>query len=181
MSNYRRYFNNSNPVFITFVTKDRKEILIENIDILRNSFRYSKAKFKYEIIAVVMLKEHCHIIISTDNQDDIPKIIRTIKFNFSINIPQKYQENIQLSESAIKRGEKGVWQRRYYDHIIRNEKDLYKHLDYIHYNPTKHYNIAPKDWEYSSFNKFVKLGFYDLNWFNYEDKNQINKLNYDYE
>lgn len=179
MSNYRRYFNNNNPVFITFVAKDRKEILTDNIEILRNSFKFSKAKFKYEILAGVVLKEHCHIILSAENQNDIPKIIRVIKFNFSKNIPIEYQENVQLSASAIKRGEKGIWQRRYYDHIIRNENDLYKHLDYIHYNPTKHYNTAPKDWKYSSFNKFVKLGFYDLDWSNYKDKNQINLLNYE--
>lgn len=179
MSNYRRYFNNNNPVFITFVTQNRKEILTDNIDILRNSFKYSKSKFKYEIIAIVILKEHCHIILSADNQNDIPKIIRTIKFNFSKNISKKYLTNIELSLSARKRGEKGVWQRRYYDHIIRNEEDLYKHLDYIHYNPTKHYNISPKDWKYSSFDKFVKLGSYDLDWCNYGDKNLVSQLNYE--
>lgn len=179
MSNYRRYFNNNNPVFITFVTQNRKEILTDNIDILRNSFKYSKTKFKYEIIASVILKEHCHIILSAENQNDIPKIICVIKFNFSKNIPQKYLTNIELSLSSTKRGEKGIWQRRYYDHIIRNEEDLYKHLDYIHYNPKKHYDINPKDWKYSSFNKFVKLEFYGLDWCNFEDKNKISQLNYE--
>lgn len=179
MSNYRRHFKNSNPVFVTFVTHDRKEILIENVDILRNSFKYSKEKFKYEIIAIVVLKEHCHVILSAENQSDIPKIIRIIKFNFSKSIPDKYLEKVELSTSAAKRGEKGIWQRRYYDHIIRDEDDLYKHLDYIHYNPTKHYQIIPKNWKYSSFNKFVKLGLYDLNWCNQEDKNEIEQLDYE--
>ena len=77
-------------------------------------------------------------------------IVRTIKYNFSTNIPEIYYCK-NLSESAIKRGEKGVWQRRYYDHIIRNENDLNRHLDYIHYNSMKHYHISPKDWKYSSF------------------------------
>lgn len=116
---------------------------------------------------------------STENQNDIPKIIRTIKFNFSKNVPEKYYKDTKLSLSAINRGEKGVWQRRYYDHIIRDENDLFRHLDYIHYNPKKHYNITPKDWEYSSFNKFVKLGFYDLNWCNNGDKKQINQFDYE--
>lgn len=179
MSKYKRYFNNNNPVFITFVTQNRKEILIDNIDILRNSFKYSKSKFKYELIASVILEEHCHIILSAENQNEIPKIIRVIKFYFSQNIPQRYLENIELSASAINRGEKGIWQRRYYDHIIKDEKDLYKHFDYIHYNPTKHYNISPRDWKYSSFDKFVKLGLYNLDWCNFEDKNRIDKLNYE--
>lgn len=76
MSNYRRYFDNNNPIFITFVTQNRKEILIDNIDILRNSFRYSKEKFNYEIIASVILKEHCHLTLSAKNQVDIPKLYR---------------------------------------------------------------------------------------------------------
>ena len=76
-----------------------------------------------------------------------------------------------------KRGEKGIWQRRYYDHVIRNEEDLWKHIDYIHFNSVKHYNIAPKDWEFSSFNKFVKNNFYDLIWCNYDDKNKISEMN----
>lgn len=179
MSNYKRYFGNNNPVFITFVTNGRKKILIENIELLRNSFKFAKVKFKFEIFAGVTLKEHCHIIIAAENQNDIPKIIRTIKFNFSINIPQKCLENVNLSHSAMKRGEKGIWQRRYYDHIIRDEEDLYRHIDYIHYNPTKHYTITPKDWAFSSFNKFAKLGLYTQDWCNFNDKNKINNLDYE--
>ena len=61
--------------------------------------------------------------------------------------------------------------------IIYN--DLNKHIDYIHYNPMKHYNIAPKDWQYSSFNKFVEDGYYEKDWCNFEDKYDINKLDYE--
>ena len=81
-----------------------------------------------------------------------------------------------LSQSALKRGEKGIWQRRYYDHIIRNENDLWKHVDYIHYNSVKHYDISPKDWKYSSFHKFVKNNYYELNWCNVDDKHNIKEL-----
>jgi putative transposase len=179
MSNYRRYFKNNNPVFVTCVTKNRKDLLIKNIEILRNSFKFAKTKYRYEIVAAVILKEHFHCILSAENQTDIPEIIRVIKFNFSKNIPVEYLKNIEMSNSAIKRGEKGIWQRRYYDHIIRNESDMQKHIDYIHYNPTKHYNIAPKNWEYSSFKKFVKIGLYNLDWCNYGDKNQIISLDYE--
>lgn len=136
MSNYKRYFkNSSNTVFITFVTYNRREILIQNIEAL-------------------------------------------IKFNFSIIVSEKFICQ-NLSDSAIKRGEKGIWQRRYYDHIIRNEEDLYKHIDYIHYNPLKHYNITPKDWKFSSFNKFVQNGFYEQDWCNFENKYKISNLDYE--
>ena len=69
-----------------------------------------------------------------------------------------------------------TYKRRYYDHIIRNENDLNRHLDYIHYNSIKHYHISPKDWKYSSFEKFVNLGFYDDDWCNFGDKNLICEL-----
>ena len=87
---------------------------------------------------------------------------------------EKYRN--ELTPSEQKRGEKGVWQRRYYDHIIRDENDFNRHLDYIHYNSVKHYNISPKDWEYSSFHKFVKNEYYDEDWCNYGDKNKINNM-----
>ncbi len=179
MSNYKRYFKaSSNPVFITFVTYNRREILIQNIDILRNSFQYAKNKYDFKIIAISVLKEHCHMIISASNPSDIPKIIRTIKFNFSINAPNVVICK-NLSESAVKRGEKGIWQRRYYDPIIRNEEDLYKHIDYIHFNSMKHYKIKPKDWDFSSFGKFVANGFYSKDWCNFEDKYKIKLLDYE--
>lgn len=179
MSNYRRYYKNSNPVFITFVCKNREEILLQNINILRKSFKFSKSRHEYEIIAGVILKEHCHLILSAKNQEDIPQIIRGIKFYFSKNIPEEFLKNLKMSDSAIKRGEKGIWQRRYFDHIIRDESDMQKHLDYIHYNPTKHYGVMPKSWEFSSFKKFVNLGLYDVNWCNFNNQCEFDSLNYE--
>ena len=69
-----------------------------------------------------------------------------------------------------------IWQRRFWEHTIRDENDLYKHLDYIHYNSVKHYGIAPRDWNCSSFNKFVKMGYYEKDWCNLEDKYKINEM-----
>ena len=179
MSNYKRYFSSSNNlVFLTFVTYNRNEILLHNIDLLRKSFKYALSKFHFEIIAISILKEHCHLILVTKNSKNIPSIIRTIKYYFSLNIEDKYVYK-NLTNSAIKRGEKGIWQRRYYDHIIRDEEDLYKHVDYIHYNSMKHYKIPPKDWAYSSFKKFVQNKYYDIDWCNFKDKHKINLLDYE--
>ena len=72
-----------------------------------------------------------------------------------------------------------IWQNRYWAHVILHEKDLYKHLDYIHYNSFKHYNIVPKEWEYSSFKIFVQNGMYDIDWCNIEDKNNILDMNFE--
>lgn len=154
----------------------RRQILIDNISLLRKSFEITKKYCTFEIISINIMKDHLHLLLSTQNPSEIPQIIRTIKQNFTKLVPKQYHpQNITLSMQ--KRSEKGIWQRRYYDHIIRNENDLYKHIDYIHYNSMKHYQIAPKDWEYSSFRKFVKLGYYDANWCNFEDKHCINSIN----
>jgi len=154
------------------VTYNRKNILIENIEILRKSFEITKKYYDFEIIAICIMNNHIHMLISLDIQNELPQIIRKIKQNFTKLIPEKYYST-DITESMKKRNEKGIWQRRYYEHIIRNENDLWKHIDYIHFNSIKHYNIAPKDWEYSSFKKFVKNNFYDENWCNYNDINKI--------
>ena len=72
---------------------------------------------------------------------------------------------VATSESRQKRGEQAIWQRRFWEHLIRDEKDFERHCDYIHYNPVKHgYVTAPKDWPFSTFHRFVKRGVYDEGW-----------------
>ena len=110
---------------------------------------------------------------------DYPKIIQQLKRYFSQNIDKSNLSNYTLTSGNIKRKESDIWQRRYWEHTIIDEKDLNKHLDYIHYNPTRHYNISPKDWKYSSFHKFVKQGFYNDDWCNFDNKHNINDLNYE--
>lgn len=87
---------------------------------------------------------------------------------------------LQISNSKNKKREKGIWQRRYWEHTIRDENDLYRHLDYIHYNPIKHGFVTKAiDYPYSSFENFVSKGYYDKDWCNFEDKNKVNELNYE--
>ena len=75
----------------------------------------------------------------------------------------------KLSDSRIKRRERGIWQRRFWEHMIRDENDFNRHLDYIHWNPVKHgYVTNVIDWPHSSFHKFVKMGWYSENW-GYQD------------
>ncbi len=74
-------------------------------------------------------------------------------------------ETLGLTESLRKRGEQGIWQRRFWEHLIRDEVDFHRHCDYIHYNPVKHgYVKAPKEWGLSTFDGFVKRGVYDIEW-----------------
>lgn len=157
---------NNNPVFVSFYTKNECNFLIENVSILRACFRTAKLKFDFDIIAAIILYNHCHLIINPRLQSDIPKIIRFIKAEFSYLIPQKYVRHIKLSPSEIKRGSKGIWQKGYLFNIIKSSAELNDYIDFIHFDSFKHYNILPKYWKYSSFLKFVKLGFYSINWNN---------------
>lgn len=166
--NYKRLFIPDTLLFITVVTKGRKNILISNIQFLKEAFSKTKQKYSFEIIAIVVNQDHFHMIIKPENINEYPKIIGTIKRTFT------KISNIQYSLN--KNGESDIWQRRYWEHTIMSEEDLYRHIDYIHYNSMKHYNIAPKDWTYSSFNKFVKNGYYDINWCNFGDKYRINDM-----
>ena len=135
--------------------------------------KYTKTKISFNIVAIVILKNHIHLILQPENINDYPNIIKYFKTYFSRNINI---DNSDLSEGKKHKKEKGIWQSRYWAHIILDENDLNKHIDYIHFNPMKHYNIAPKDWEYSSFKKYVNNKFYNINWCNFNDKYKIAEL-----
>lgn len=177
MPNYVRVFVQNSYVFITVVSYDRKPLLVNNISILKDALRNSKKFYEYEIFGMVVLPDHLHLIIRPDNINDYPKIISRIKHYFSRNINSSKNN---ISDSKVKKREKGIWQRRYWEHTILDEKDLYKLLDYIHYNPVKHgYAKAVKDWEYSSFKKFVKRQNYDINWGSLKDIENIKDLDFE--
>lgn len=176
MSNYKRFYNNSYKyVFITIVTYNRAPILINNIELLRIAFKYAMSKCSFKILAASVLEDHLHTILELDEAKKYSEIIRLMKYYFSRHI----QSNKSISVSKNKKREKGIWQRRFWEHTIRDENDLNKHIDYIHYNSYKHYKILPQEWEFSTFNKFVDLGYYDPNWCNFNDINHINDLDFE--
>ena len=176
--NYRRLFIPNAQVFLTIVTAKRRKILIQYIDILRCAFKKTINSFHYEITAVSVMPEHIHLIIKPNDIKDYPKIIQQIKQYFTQNIDKSLIKNYCLTKGNIRRKEADIWQHRYYEHTIRDENDLYRHIDYIHYNPVKHELVqSAKEWQYSSFYNFVKLGFYEENWCNFGDINKINDLN----
>lgn len=171
MSNYKRYYlKDYSYIFITMVTYNRQKILIDNIDLLRQAFKKAKTIHPFDIIAICVMQDHIHMIIKEKELQNFSKIVSSIKKYFSYNLKTKPQKE-NLPQSMQTRKEAGVWQRRFLDHIIRDENDFKNHFDYIHYNSVKHYGISPKDWEYSSFNKFVKLNVYDNDWCDFKNKN----------
>ena len=171
MANYKRVFEDGYSYFLTIVTHQRNPILVKNIELLKESFVYSKTKYKYKIEAVVILPDHFHIIITPEVALDYPKIVRSIKQNFSKNCNPLDYKHLSQSASREKEGYKPIWQKRYFEHTIRDERDFKNRFDYIHFNPVKHKFVTKaKDWEFSSFHKFVKAGYYNQNWANFNEE-----------
>ena len=156
---YRRVFLENYSYFITIVTYKRVPILIENIDILRDAFKRAKRKYRFRIDAIVILPDHLHMIITPNNAFEYSKIVSHIKRSFVYGVVNKDKKvsaivnrKINLSTSQYKRKHSGIWQERFYEHTIRDEKDFYSKLEYIYKNPVKHNLIENPDyWEYSSF------------------------------
>lgn len=118
----------------------------------------------FTIDAFVLLPDHLHCIWTMPEGDrDFSIRWRLTKSYFSRKCDATHK-NIP-SRSRRKKKEQAVWQRRFWEHLIRDEQDFVKHIEYIHYNPVKHgLAKAPKDWEYSSFHRYVREGVYDLEW-----------------
>jgi putative transposase len=132
--------------------------LVEHINILRESFIHLKKNHSFVIEAIVVLPEHLHCILSLPTGDsDFSTRWGLIKAHFSRNI----EKDERISKSRTKRGERGLWQRRFWEHLIRDETDYQRHVDYIHWNPVKHGWVRiVKEWPHSSFHDYVKRGVY---------------------
>ncbi|MDO8136573.1 MAG: transposase [Candidatus Brocadiales bacterium] len=168
MPNYRRAYIEGGTYFFTVVTYNRNKILCtgENRENLKISIKEVCKEYPFIIDAWVLLPDHVHCIWTLPRDDNNFSIRwQLIKRRFTIRYKKFKNEIRAINESHKKRGEKVVWQRRFWEHLIRDERDFERHCDYIHYNPVKHgYVTAPKDWEFSTFHSFVKSGIYDNNW-----------------
>jgi len=154
--NYKRVFIDGYSYFITMVIARREPLLIDNIDLLRNAFRLSKKRYNYKIEAIVILPEHLHMIITPQIAKEYPKIISHIKrsFVYALDNSIKDEAKLKLSPAKYRRANSGIWQERYYEHTIRDEKDLLEKLEYIKFNPIKHKLVDNiNNWKYSSFYK----------------------------
>ena len=153
---YRRIYLENHSYFITIVTHNRNPLLIEHIALLRDSFRRCKQKYLYDIEAIVVLPDHLHMIITPEIATEYSKIISHIKRSFIYGLPSDLKEKLkmQLGNAKYKRKHSAVWQERFYEHTIRDEKDWLEKMTYIQYNPVKHRLVNDiGDWKYSSFVK----------------------------
>ena len=172
MAKYRRVFKDGYSYFLTVVTENREPILIDNIEILRKSFALSIKRYRYKLDAVVIMPEHFHMIITPKSAKDYPKIVSHIKraFTYGLDSSIKDRAKESLSISKEKRKYSGIWQKRFFEHTIRNKEDFKLRFDYIHFNPVKHGLVKKvRDWEYSSFHKYVKMGWYHHDWGDFDE------------
>jgi putative transposase len=158
MSDYRRALVPGGWFFFTVVTHSRQRMFDENqnVDRLREGFRRTMEKHPFQIDAIVILPDHLHTVWRLpDGDTDYSLRWRLIKHYLATGV----------SAATNRHGEKRVWQRRFWEHAIRDQDDWRRHVDYVHYNPVKHgYVRRPGDWRWSSFEKGVRRGWYPSDW-----------------
>ena len=161
---YRRVWHQGGTYFFTVNLLQRKgnDLLVRHIEELREAIKEVKARHPFRIHGWVVLPEHLHCVIELPPDDaDYATRLMLIKMRFSKALPKTERR----STIRVKRRERGIWQRRYWEHLIRDEADYRAHLDYIHYNPVKHGWVKQvKDWPYSTFHHWVGQGAYPLGW-----------------
>ena len=163
MANYRRNFSSGGSFFFTVNLADRRlALLTVHVGLLRAACRSVRARHPFSLDAAVILPDHLHMIWTLPEDDaDFATRWRLIKSAFSHGLPGG--EPISPSRSA--KGERGIWQRRYWEHTLRHEDDFARHVDYIDFNPVKHGHVTRvQDWPYSSFRRWVRLGAYPQDW-----------------
>jgi putative transposase len=163
MPDYRRHRVPGGTYFFTVNLAERRlALLIEHIAVLREAFHAVRLARPFSLEAIVVLPDHLHCLWTLPpDDDDFASRWAQIKAGFSRRIPHGERRRV----SRMRKRERGVWQRRYWEHLIRNDEDFSRHLDYIHFNPVKHgYVRLAGDWPHSSFRRWMARGVYPSDW-----------------
>lgn len=159
---YRRNRVAGGSYFFTLTLADRRaRLLTDHVVLLRDVVRRVRAARPFEVVAMVVMPEHLHAVWTLPGEDDdYSGRWRAIKAGFTHGLRQT---GVNLQPNA--KGECAVWQRRFWEHTLRDELDLARHVDYIHYNPVKHAWVKQvKDWPWSSFHRYVRQGLLPEDW-----------------
>lgn len=162
---YRRAAIPGATYFFTLVVHERKRLfdLPDNVRRWRDAVAHCALRRPFIVEAEVILPDHIHVLWSLPEGDsDYATRIRLIKTRVTKELAGSEAPS---SPSRRSKGERDIWQRRYWEHVIRDERDFQTHLDYIHYNPVKHgLATRPADWPHSTFSDWVEKGSYDPRW-----------------
>jgi putative transposase len=168
MPNYRRIKIKGGTYFLTLVTYKRRNIFYSSQarQLLLDSINHVKEIHPFYLMAYCILPNHIHLLWQMQEDDsNYSTKIAEIKKLFSKWYTNEFGSLRMVNPSTAKRGESGLWQRRFWEHYIRDEVDLHRHIDYIHFNPVHHGLVARvKDWPSSSFFNYVQSGVYELDW-----------------
>ncbi|HEX5127253.1 MAG TPA: transposase [Rhodocyclaceae bacterium] len=159
---YRRNYVPGGTFFFTVTLRDRRsDLLVRHVDLLRDAVAAAKAKRAFTIDAMVVMPDHVHAIWTLPEDDhDYSGRWRLIKSAFVRGLAKS---GVPIARNA--RGEADVWQRRFWEHTIRDDADFERHADYIHFNPVKHgYVSSPADWPHSSIHRYVEQGLLSRDW-----------------
>ncbi len=166
--NYLRPHAAGATYFFTVVVESRRPLLTDHgvRAALRRAIADVRATHPFEIDAWVLLPDHLHCIWTLPASDhDFSARWAILKRQVSRVWESDHGPAAHCRQSHRKRGEFGVWQRRYWEHRIRDEADLARHVDYVHWNPVKHGHVARvADWPYSTFHRYAARGDYPLDW-----------------
>lgn len=157
MPNFRRYYIPNALVFITNVLRDRRPLFADpqNVELLFSTMRTVQQLHLFHLLACAIMPDHVHLMMFTEAPITFSTVMQSIKTTYTKNY--KAAQGIAQPLS--------LWQSRFWDHVIRDEDDLARHIDYIHYNPVKHaLTLAPGDWPYSTFTYWLERGFYTADW-----------------
>ena len=166
MPEYRRWCLEGGTYFLTIVTHERRPLFADerNVELLRSALETVRRKRPFTIDAAVVLPDHLHFIWTLPSGDDRLSIrLSRTKVVFTRSL--RARPCAARSGSRRRKRESTVWQRRFWERLLRDGEDYQRHLDYIHYNPVKHGNCrCPHSWEASSFKTWVRHGVYDSCW-----------------
>lgn len=168
MTNYRRNFVQGGTFFFTLVTHRRNPILTTRLarNTLRKAFQSVRRGRPFIIDAIVLLPDHLHSVWTLPANDaDFSTRWRQIKSLFTRQWLQQGGREAAQSQSRQLKSERGIWQRRFFEHTCRDENDMKRCIDYLHVNPLKHGLVeSVKDWPWSSFHRYLQLAEYSSDW-----------------
>jgi putative transposase len=162
MPNYRRAFLPGGCWFFTATLLEcQSSLLVDQIEALREAIRRTRERFPFHIDAMTILPDHIHAVRTLPPGDANFSVRRWIKIRFARSMPHGERPS-RVREA---RGERGIWQRRFWEHLIRDENDYARHVEYCYINPVKHgYVTKVADWPYSSFHRDVRAGLFPDEW-----------------
>jgi len=164
---YRRLYIEGAIYFVTTVVRERKPIFNkpDMVELLLDTLREVKKHHPFAMNAYAILFEHCHLLLRPTGASNISAIMHSFKRNVTVRVKQRMKELRSMR----------LWQGRFWEHVIRDEKDLVNHYDYIHFNPVKHGLVGkPEDYPWSSYSYWLANGYYEVGWGHAPPENTIN-------